>query len=184
MSRSRNVTWSWTEVFSSKVSLPFPCPPLRFFEPPWLFWSPALSQREARTVQAAGKIVELFMLFFQLSILKCPCESLPLKKKKKSSQSHFLNQVFKVQGRPRSEQWHYFVGKIARRLSENGNRAVSSNSPPLLHITHFHFWLNLFWLLARREFMGSLLKVIQLLSKLWMMEKTVLDILSNEVCSG
>ena len=68
VSWSRNVTWSWTEVFSSKVSLPFPCPLLRSFEPPWLFWSPALSQREARTVQAAGKIVELFMLFFQLSI--------------------------------------------------------------------------------------------------------------------
>lgn len=33
--------------------------------------------------------------------------------------------------------------------------------------------------MGRREFMGSLLKVIQLLSKLRMMERTVLDILSN-----
>lgn len=53
VSWSRSVTWSWTEVFSRKVSPPLSLSFLRFFELPWLFWSPALSQREARTVQAA-----------------------------------------------------------------------------------------------------------------------------------
>ena len=103
VSWSRNVTWSWTEVFSSKVSLPFPCPLLRSFEPPWLFWSPALSQREARTVQAAGKIVELFMLFFQLSILKCPCEKSSFFKKKKVFPKTFLKPS--LQGAGEAKKW-------------------------------------------------------------------------------
>lgn len=106
-------------------------------------------------------------------------------------QRSILSHVFQVQGG--AEKWRItlFCWEITGRISEHGNRTVSSNLPTFLPYSRFPLLTKLVLIASQKGISWeegnsweAFSKVIQLLSKLWMMEKTVLDILSNVACSG